>query len=74
MITIDQLNAFEKYLKSRQVEDDFRYGSEQERLDLLELLEKFMNVADVADELATKLIFRGRVPSGGAGEIKNGGQ
>lgn len=64
MITVAQLEDFEKYLKSRQVEDDFRFGTEQERLDLLELLEKFMDVADVADALATKLIFRGRMPVG----------
>ena len=43
------------------MEQDFRDGCEHDRLFLLSLLEKFMDVADLADETATKLIFRGNL-------------
>lgn len=53
------LDALEKKLKSGQIDDDFKYGTEQERVEILELLEKIMDIADLADEVATRLIFRG---------------
>lgn len=62
MLTIDELNAFEKYIKSGRMEAEFKCGSEEDRIDLLELLEKLMDVAELADEAATRLIFRGQVP------------
>lgn len=59
MLTMEDLAKFEIALKSGKIEADFNYGNEQERGEILELLEKIMDVADVADEVATKLIFRG---------------
>lgn len=59
MLTMEELDKFEKMLKSGKIEADFNYGDEKERGEILELLEKIMDVADVADEVATKLIFRG---------------
>lgn len=59
MLTYEELDKFEKLLKSGKIEADFDYGDEKERGEILELLEKIMDVADVADEVATTLIFRG---------------
>lgn len=62
MLTMQQLDEFQRYLESPQAECDFKEGNEKERTDFLELLEKLMDVADQADKLATKLIFRGNMP------------
>lgn len=59
MLTLKDLTALETRLKSGQVEIDFKYGTEQERVEILEFLEKIMDLADLADEVATRLIFRG---------------
>lgn len=62
MITMEELQEFEDRLQSGQVDDAFKHGTEQERVALLELLEKVMDVADLANEVATRLIFRGSQP------------
>ena len=59
MLTEKDLDEFAEYLNSGQCETDFRDGCENDRHHLLNLLEKFMDVADVCDETATRLIFRG---------------
>ncbi len=59
MLTEQDLDEFARYMQSGEMENDFRDGCEHDRHYLLNLLEKFMDVADVADETATKLIFRG---------------
>lgn len=59
MLNIEALEKFENALKSGQIDDMFNYGDEKERGELLELLEKLMDVAELADEVATRLIFRG---------------
>ena len=60
-LTEKDLDDFADYMKSGEMEQDFRDGCEHDRLFLLSLLEKFMDVADLADETATKLIFRGNL-------------
>lgn len=62
MIRMEELEELQKYLESTQIEDDFRFGSEKERITLLELLEKIMDLGDRADEVATRLIFKGKLP------------
>lgn len=59
MLSMAELDQFENALKSGQIEDQFKFGDEKERGELLELLEKLMDVAELADEVATRLIFRG---------------
>ena len=61
MLSIRDLEELEDYMRSGQLENDFRDGCENDRFHLLELLEKLMDVADLADETATKVIFRGRL-------------
>lgn len=63
MLTVEQLEEFEARLKSGQLEEEFRNCDETRRYQILALLEKLMDVADIADETATRIIFRGmRLP------------
>lgn len=59
MLTIAQLDEFEKFIRSGELERQFKNSGEYERHHILELLEKVMDLADLADEAATRLIFRG---------------
>ncbi|MGE9986165.1 hypothetical protein [Desulfovibrio sp. SGI.169] len=59
MLTVNDLEELENYIRSGQLEADFKEGCEKDRFYLLELLEKLMDVAELADAAATRLIFRG---------------
>lgn len=59
MLTVKDLEELESYMRSGQLEADFKEGCENDRFYLLELLEKVMDVAELADATATRLIFRG---------------
>ncbi|MFA6810899.1 MAG: hypothetical protein WCR47_07565 [Desulfoplanes sp.] len=59
MITEKDLDDFTTYMQSGQMAEDFEYSGEDRRFEMLDLLEKFMNVAELANETATKLIFKG---------------
>ncbi|KUJ95877.1 MAG: hypothetical protein PWR24_1539 [Desulfonauticus sp.] len=52
------LTDLENYLKSGQLEEDFKYSSEERRMEILDYLERLMDLAEVADEVATRLIFK----------------
>ncbi|MBD5607309.1 MAG: hypothetical protein HDQ93_00465 [Desulfovibrio sp.] len=56
MQAIDQIR---EYLASGKAEEDFRKGGEYEKGMILESLEQIMDLADLADEVATRLIYRG---------------
>ena len=56
MLTVKDLEELESYMRSGQLEADFKDGCENDRF---ELLEKLMDVAELADATATRLIFRG---------------
>ena len=59
MLTVNDLEELETYRRSGELEADFKDGCENDRFYLLELLEKLMDVAELADATATRLIFRG---------------
>lgn len=59
MLTVNDLEELETYMRSDELEADFKDGCENDRFYLLELLEKLMDVAELADATATRLIFRG---------------
>ena len=59
MLTVNDLDELETYMRSGELEADFKDGCENDRFYLLELLEKLMDVAELADATATRLIFRG---------------
>ena len=53
------IDNIREYLVSGQAEDDFKKGGEYEKGMILESLEQIMDLADLADEVATRLIYRG---------------
>ena len=59
MLDMPCLLKLEEDLKSGAMEDAFLYSPEERRMEILEFLEKLMDVAELADEVATRLIFRG---------------
>ena len=59
MLTVNDLEELETYMRSGELEADFKDGCETDRFYLLERLEKLMDVAELADATATRLIFRG---------------
>lgn len=59
MINMQELEDFEKILQSGQLEDSFKYGNKEERVQLLNILEKLMDIGEEADKLATRLLMPG---------------
>jgi len=55
------LERLADYFASGDLECDFDFADEQGRGMILEFLEKLMDVAEKADEAATKLIFKGQL-------------
>lgn len=55
------LEKLELYFASGDLEQDFEFADEEKRMAILEFLEKLMDLADIADEQATKLIFKGQL-------------
>lgn len=53
------LDKLAEYFASGDLEFDFEHGDEERRQMILGCLEKLMDLADQADEKATKLIFKG---------------
>jgi hypothetical protein len=58
MLSEKYLNELEEYLKSGNLEEDFEYSSEERRIEILDYLERLMDLAELADETATRLIFK----------------
>ncbi len=58
-LNINYLAELEEYLSSGRLEEDFSYSPEERRHEILEFLEKLMDVAELADATATRLIFKG---------------
>ena len=59
MLDLAHLDKLAEYFNSGDLEFDFEHGDEERRQMILECLERLMDLADQADELATKLIFKG---------------
>ena len=59
MLTVNELTELENYIRNGELEADFKDGCENDRFYLLELLEKIMDVSELADAAATRLIFKG---------------
>lgn len=58
-LNTNYLAELEEYLSSGRLEEDFEYSPEERRHEILEFLEKLMDVAELADASATRLIFKG---------------
>lgn len=68
MLDMDYLNRLEAYMTNGDCEFEFENGVEDRRYEILDFLEKLMDLSEVADELASKLIFKGKLEllAGGA--------
>jgi hypothetical protein len=51
------LNEFEEYLTSGRLEEDYGYSAEDRKIEILEYLERFMDLAEEADKVATRLLM-----------------
>jgi hypothetical protein len=60
----DYLADIEAYLSSGQFMIEFQYLGEERRQEMLDLLEKLMELGEAADEIATKIIFHQRGEEG----------
>lgn len=58
MLTMEDLQKFEELMSSGELEEQFRDSSRARQYEILDLLEKLMDVAEVADATATRLIFK----------------
>ena len=58
LLNMEYLEKVEKYITSGDMAFEFENGDEDRRYAILDFLEKFMDVAEIADEQATKLIFK----------------
>ncbi|WP_147819876.1 hypothetical protein [Salidesulfovibrio onnuriiensis] len=58
MLDMDYLDRLETYFKDGDCKFEFDNGDEEKRLQILDFLERIMDLAEIADELATKLIFK----------------
>ncbi len=55
---LDYLEKIEAFITSGDMAFEFENGDETRRFEILGFLEKLMDVAELADETATKLIFK----------------
>lgn len=74
MLRLEDLTELETYLRSGELEKDFQDGCENDRNYLLELLEKLMDLGELADEAATRVIYRGLNPALLRGAPTGGGE
>lgn len=58
MIAADDLSEMESYLSSGRFEADFRAADEKRRHEMLEILEKLMDLGEIADRVGTAIIYR----------------
>jgi len=59
MLDTAYLDKIAEYFTSGDLAFDFENGDDERKQNILEYLEKLMDLADQADELATRLIFKG---------------
>lgn len=58
MLDIAYLEKLEAYFTSGDLAFDFENGDEERRYAILDFLEKLMDLSEIADDMATKLIFK----------------
>lgn len=59
LISEKLLEEFEDYMKSGRLEEDYSYSAEDRKVEILENLERFMDLAEEADRVATRLLMPG---------------
>ena len=58
MYDLKYLQQLEDKIRSGAMEMDFEMGSQSKKHEMLEFMERFMDVAELVDEAATRLIFK----------------
>lgn len=58
MVFSEYLEKIEHYVQSGDLAFEFDNGEEDRRVEILDFLERIMDLAEHCDELATKLIFK----------------
>lgn len=58
MLDMKCLEEIERYLNSGELADNFQYSDEERRYEILDFLEKLIELGESADAVATKLIFK----------------
>ena len=61
MLNKKYIEELEEYLKSGNLEEDFKWSVEERRGEILEFLEKLMDLGELADATATRIIFKGQL-------------
>lgn len=59
MLNFKYLEEIENYMKSGDMEEDFKWSVEERRQEMLEFLDKLMDLGELANETATAIIFKG---------------
>ena len=57
------IDKIREYLSSGKAEEDFKKASEYEKGMILESMEQIMDLGELADEVATRLIYKGLLPT-----------
>ena len=58
MLDEEYLQALEQYIASGRLEQEFAAAPEEQRLKMLDNLEKLMDIAEMADQAVTRIIFK----------------
>ena len=66
MLSVQEVENFAELIRTGALEDKFKFSSEAGRGEILELLEKLMDLGELADECATRLIYRGALGAAAA--------
>ena len=59
MLNMKYLEELEEYMKSGNMEEDFKWSGEERRQEMLEFLEKLIDVGVFPDRTGTSVIFKG---------------
>ncbi len=57
-LNLQYLQQLGEYMSSGYMLEDFEHSPEERRHEMLEFLETLMDIAELADETATKMIFK----------------
>ncbi len=52
------MQELREYLNSGRLAEDFEYSAEERRYEILDFLEQLMDLGELADDVATKIIFK----------------
>lgn len=58
MFDMKYLQKVEEYMRSGDLAQDFEYSPEERRHEMLDFLELLMDLGELADEIASKIIFK----------------